>query len=99
MQFLVSALGSAGDVHPFVTISQALQSRGHHVRLIAAPPFEERVRRAGIDFIPHGSSEDYERLLQMPELWHPRKGTKFLLDRLLDRLPESYAATAALVRE
>jgi len=95
MHFLVSALGSAGDVHPFISICQALQARGHEVRLIALAPFEARVVRAGIPFTPLGSHADYERLVQRAELWHPRRGARLLLDELQARLREAHAVTVA----
>ena len=98
MHFLVSALGSAGDVHPFIAIARALQSRGHQVDLIALAPFGARIERAGIPFTPLGTDEDYRRLVQRPEIWHPRRGARLLLDELLNRLPEACATTAALVR-
>lgn len=96
MQFVVSALGSAGDVHPFIAISQALRARGHLVQMIASPYFEARILRAGIAFTPLGVVGEFERLLQRAELWHPRKGARFLIDELLKRLPEAFAVTAAL---
>ena len=96
MQFVVSALGSAGDVHPFIAISQALLGRGHRVQMIASPYFEARIRRAGIAFTPLGTSGDFEALLQRPELWHPRQGARFLFEELLNRLPEAFTVTAAL---
>lgn len=98
MHFLVSALGSAGDVHPFIAVAQALQSLGHEVDLIALAPFGARVERSGIPFTPLGTVEDYERLVRRSEMWHPRRGTRLLVDELLRRLPEACAATAALVR-
>jgi rhamnosyltransferase subunit B len=97
MHFLVSALGSAGDVLPFIPIAQALQARGHTVRMIALAPFEDRVAEAGIAFTPLGTAEDYTRLVIRPELWHPRRGARLLLDELLRRLPEAHAVTAACV--
>lgn len=96
MQFVVSALGSAGDVHPFIAISQALRARGHRVQMIASPYFEARIRRAGVEFTPLGTAAQFESLLQRPELWHPRQGARFLFDELLNRLPEAFAATAAI---
>ena len=96
MQFVVSALGSAGDVHPFIAISQALLLRGHRVQMIASPYFEARIRRAGVEFTPLGTSVDFEALLQRPELWHPRQGARFLFEELLNRLPEAFTVTAAL---
>lgn len=98
MHFLISALGSAGDVHPFIAVSQALQARGHEVRMISLAPFEQRVVQAGIAFTPLGTDEDYQRLVQRPELWQPRRGARLLLDELLRRLPEAHAVTAAAVR-
>lgn len=96
-RFLVSALGSAGDVHPFITISQALIARGHAVRMIASPHFEQRIERAGVGFVPLGAPGEYERLLQRPELWQPMSGARFIVDELLARLPEAYEATRAAV--
>ena len=96
MQFVVSALGSAGDVHPFIAISQALRARGHRVQMIASPYFEARIRRAGIEFTPLGVPGDFERLLQRSELWHPRLGARFVLDELLNSLLDAFTATAAI---
>ena len=97
MQILLSALGSAGDVHPFIAIGRALMARGHGVRLLAAPVFADRVERAGLDFAPMGEPGEYERLLAQADLWDARRGARFILDELLARLPEAYATTAAHV--
>ena len=99
MKFLMSALGSAGDVHPFIAIGAALLARGHDVRILAAPPFEDRIRRAGLAFAPLGTADDFERVLQRPELWDPRGGARLILRELLQRLPEGYAATDQHARE
>ena len=48
MHFLMSALGSAGDVHPFIALGQALQRRGHEVELLASPWFQARIEAAGL---------------------------------------------------
>ena len=98
MHFLVSALGSAGDVHPFIAISQALRERGHEVEMIALAPFEARVVRAGIGFRRLGTVDDYQQMVARPELWQPRRGGRLLLAQLLRRLPESHAATLAALR-
>lgn len=96
MRFVVSALGSAGDVHPFIAISQVLQSRGHRVQMLASPYFEARIRRAGLAFTPLGAPGEFERLLQRPELWHSRQGTRFVVDEVLARLTDAVTATAAI---
>ena len=98
MHFLVSALGSAGDVHPFIAISRALQSRGHEVDLIAPAPFAQRIQSAGVAFTPLGTVEDYQRIVQRPEMWQPRGGARLLFDELLNRLPEAHALTSSMIR-
>ena len=97
MQILLSALGSAGDVHPFIAIGRVLVAQGHRVRVLAAPVFADRVQRARLDFAPMGEPGEYERLLAQADLWDARRGARFILDELLARLPEAYATTAAHV--
>ena len=97
MHFLLSALGSAGDVHPFIAIGQALRARGHAVRIIAMAPFEARIAKAGLAFTPLGTDEDYQRLLARPDIWRPLDGARILIDELLERLPEAYETTTACV--
>jgi rhamnosyltransferase subunit B len=95
---VASALGSAGDVHPFIAIGQALRARGHAVDLLASPRFGARIEAAGLGFVPLGAAGDYDRLVAQPELWHPSRGLRLILDELAQRLPEAYALTAAQVR-
>jgi len=99
MHFLLSAIGSAGDVHPFIAVAQALQSRGHDVAVMASPYFETRIERAGVPFVPLGRIEDFERVVDRPELWRARGGARVLIDELLDHLPEACATTAAHVEQ
>jgi len=76
MHVLIEAVGSAGDVHPFLAIGQALAARGHDVDILASVYFAERVAQAGLSFIPAGTLEDYERAVSQPDLWHPRRGVE-----------------------
>lgn len=96
MRFLISALGSAGDVHPFVAIGAVLLARGHDVTIVASPAFERTVERSGASFAPYGTIDEYETLLARAELWHPRRGARFIIDELLRTLPDAYAAADAL---
>ena len=82
MHFLMAAIGSAGDVFPFIAVGQALARRGHRVDVQASPWFEDTIRAAGLGFVAAGSAGDYERLAAQPELWHPRRGFELLLDQL-----------------
>jgi rhamnosyltransferase subunit B len=53
-KFIVVALGTTGDVHPFLGIAAALQERGHAVTFLANERFEEIASRVGVAFHPAG---------------------------------------------
>ena len=57
MHFLISCVGSAGDVHPFIAIGQALAQRGHDVELVTSPHFAARIEAAGLRFDLHGKRQ------------------------------------------
>ena len=78
-QFIITALGSYGDVHPMVGLGSALASRGHRVKLVTNPYFEDVVRGAGLELVPLGTREEYIDLTQHPDLWHPIRGPKLVL--------------------
>ena len=79
--FTITALGSYGDVHPMVGLGAALAARGHRVQIITNPYFEEVVRGAGLEMLPIGTREDYIRLSQHPDLWHPIRGPRLVLSQ------------------
>jgi UDP:flavonoid glycosyltransferase YjiC (YdhE family) len=80
-QFLISALGSYGDVHPMVGLGSSLVARGHRVKLITNPYFEDVVLSAGVELLPLGTKQDYIEMTQHPDLWHPLRGPKLVLKR------------------
>lgn len=48
------AIGSTGDVRPYIILGRELKKRGHDIRIAAFEPFEESVRGAGLDFFRVG---------------------------------------------
>jgi UDP:flavonoid glycosyltransferase YjiC (YdhE family) len=78
-QFIISAVGSYGDVHPMIGLGEALARRGHRVKLITNPYFAELAHDAGLELLPIGTREQYIELTQHPELWHPIRGVKLVL--------------------
>jgi rhamnosyltransferase subunit B len=96
LQALLTAIGSHGDVHPFAGLGLALRSRGHHVTIMANGSFDSLVRKAGMDFIPLGTAEEFKQTALNPDLWHPRKGFKLVAKfGILDSLRPVYDAIAA----
>jgi rhamnosyltransferase subunit B len=77
--FVITALGSYGDVHPMVGIGAALAARGHAVKIVTNPYFEDVVTTAGLELVALGSRDEYTRLSRHPHLWHPVRGPKLVL--------------------
>lgn len=55
-------------------LGRALQTRGHQAFLLTNPAFRDEVARAGLDFVPVGTADDYHQTLAHPKLWHPIDG-------------------------
>lgn len=80
---ILCTIGSAGDVYPFIGIGEELKKRGFRVVLITSQYFESQARSAGLEFFGLGSSEDYQSIIQDPDLWSPDKGFKVFADRVV----------------
>jgi UDP:flavonoid glycosyltransferase YjiC (YdhE family) len=78
-QFLITALGSYGDVHPMIGLGTALAARGHVVKVVTNPYFEEVVTGAGLEFLPLGTREEYIRMSEHPDIWHPTRGPRLVV--------------------
>lgn len=74
MKAVLVALGSAGDVHPFLAVGQALAARGHEVEILANPVFAESVAQDRFAFTAVGTVGDFTRTIRHPLLWHPVNG-------------------------
>ena len=83
LHIVAVALGSYGDVHPFLGVSQALAARGHDVDFLANPLYEDAVRRAGLRFTSIGGREIFEQAIENPRMWTLRHGAKNLADALI----------------
>ncbi len=93
MDALLIPVGSYGDVHPFVGLALALRRRGHRVTLVTNGYFEPLIRRVGIDFVPFGP--DDQSVLDNPDLWHPLRGFKVVMDTVLPATRQLYDLVAS----
>ncbi len=83
LHFLLSTIGSAGDVNPFVAIGRELKRRGHQVTLVTSTYFGPLAKRAGIDFIGLGTPQDYRQTVDDPDLWDPKTGFRVFARRVV----------------
>lgn len=79
MHYLMTALGSYGDVLPLVGLAQAMQGRGHQATVISNPHFQEIIESAGVGYLPLGTLEEYHELAHHPDLWDPVRGPIFVM--------------------
>lgn len=85
-QFLITALGSYGDVHPMAGLGSALAARGHRVKIVTNPYFADVIADAGVELVPLGTREEYIELSRHPDLWHPMRGPKLVLTHAAGRM-------------
>ncbi|WP_447962489.1 glycosyltransferase [Nitrospira sp. Ecomares 2.1] len=91
MTILILAVGSYGDVLPLVGMARQLRQRGHTVTVFTSAHFTELVQKAGVEFVPLGTAEDYDAMADNPALWHPHKGWRLIMKRLVSgALEETY---------
>ncbi|MGK7903713.1 MAG: glycosyltransferase [Hormoscilla sp.] len=56
MRITILAVGTRGDVQPFIALGLGLQSAGHKVQLASNPIFKDFVKTRGLDFAPVGDN-------------------------------------------
>ncbi|WP_260963125.1 glycosyltransferase [Pseudomonas citri] len=90
MHVIITAIGSAGDVHPFVGIGRTLAARGHRITFCASAAFAPLIERCGFSFLPLGTREEYDAVMADPALWHPRTSLPTLWNTVASTLREQY---------
>lgn len=95
--FLVICVGTAGDIHPFLSIAQSLQALGRRVTVITNGYHATRLVDMGLTIVGMGSDEDFLRVIRQPELWDEKKGFATLLARYGEQLQQLETAIRAVV--
>lgn len=96
MHAILTPVGSAGDVNPFVMIGRELRRRGHRVTLLSPDVFASSAARAGAEFVSTGSADEFDRVTKNPDLWDPRRGAAVVFGELLRHMRQAYALLAQL---
>jgi rhamnosyltransferase subunit B len=96
MRYILTPFGSSGDVFPYLAIGRRLAGRGHDVTVVAAEPFRDAAERAGLSFASGGSADEYDAITHHPDLWHPRRGMRLVLQLISESLRDHYATLSDL---
>ncbi len=104
MKITMIAIGSTGDVRPYMLLGQELHDRGHEVTIAAFAPFETMIQEAGLSFYPlSGDIVDLMGRLLQPDavgvsyLKEFEKGIRDIAPVLLDDLLHCADGAEALV--
>ena len=100
--FVLTTLGSLGDLHPYIAVGLGLRERGHAVTIATSEVYRPKVEGEGLRFAP--VRPDLAHLLDnsevMREAVHPRKGTEYVVRRLfLPFVEQSFEDTLAAARD
>ena len=104
MKITMIALGSTGDVRPFILLGKELSSRGHAITIAAFSRFARDVSEAGFRFFPLcGDAESFiSRVMQpgsnaLTYLPHVERELKHVAPLLISDLCQSCEDTDALI--
>jgi rhamnosyltransferase subunit B len=97
LHLLIVAIGSAGDVYPFLAVGRAALERGHRVSVCTSPAYQTLVLRSGLAFLPIGTAQDHADAMRDPALWHPRTSLRTLWRAVAPTLVPVYELLACEV--
>jgi UDP:flavonoid glycosyltransferase YjiC (YdhE family) len=92
-RIVLNTFGSLGDLHPYLAIAIELRRRGHAAVLATSEVYRRKILAENVGFAP--VRPDVGRLLNdaafIERLWHPRRGSEFLLrEYLVPQVEDSY---------
>lgn len=93
------AVGSHGDVHPFIGLGIRLVARGHRVTVLTNGHFESLVTRNGLEYLSIGTSAEYLDIGTDPDFWNGRKAFHVIARHVAELIGRIYAPLECLQRE
>jgi UDP:flavonoid glycosyltransferase YjiC (YdhE family) len=90
MKVILTPVGSAGDINPFIVVGRELRRRGHDVSLLAVDPFADIVSKAGLRFVSVGTNDEFDQATNDPNLWHPSRGPRIVFRAVVDGMRSAF---------
>ncbi|VWX62597.1 RhlB, TDP-rhamnosyltransferase 1 [Burkholderiales bacterium 8X] len=94
-RILICAMGSHGDMLPFIGLGAVLQRRGHEVRFYGNGLFDRLVTRAGLHFVETSDADLVRAALADPRATETRGGLGLIGEGVVDTVLPTYRAMAA----
>lgn len=99
VHYVLITAGTAGDMYPFMSLARALQQLGRKATVMGPAFHAGMVRQAGLPFVELGTDADYLKVVNNPDIWHPSKGLRTLLENYSEQLGQIRSALAALAAQ
>jgi UDP:flavonoid glycosyltransferase YjiC (YdhE family) len=77
---MLCTVGSSGDVHPYIGLGRLLRQRGYQVTLVTSGYFRSLAEQSGFDFVDPMPTYDFVKGVQNPDIWHPRRGLRTIVE-------------------
>jgi UDP:flavonoid glycosyltransferase YjiC (YdhE family) len=75
-RIILAAIGSLGDLHPYLAIALGLRQRGHDVAIATSTCYREKIESLGLPFHPIRPNSDFlNDPTRVGRYMHPRWGT------------------------
>lgn len=91
---LLTSIGTAGDIQPFIGLGIALRERGHRVTMLVNEHFEAWATENNLEFVPLGTEEEYRRALLESQQHHSLRkrmdGLRTLVRAICETMPVQY---------
>ncbi|TMH33382.1 MAG: hypothetical protein E6H66_12305 [Betaproteobacteria bacterium] len=83
LQMILVAVGTSGDVLPFVAIGIVAKARGHRVAMVASGAHRASIEAGGIELIESIDAEADAIALGHPNFWRPTRGLRRISERII----------------
>jgi len=83
LRFLVTSLGSYGDVYPLIGIARALAARGHDVFMLTNDRYAGAVEDADLTFVSPGQGDTVSQVLGKFDVKKANKSAPLLMNKMM----------------
>src|SRR3954470_20650299 len=100
-RIVLTAVGSLGDLHPYIALALGLKARGHEAVLATSACYRRKVEALGLGFRAMRPDSDFvDDLAVMRRVMDPHTGLEHVLRRvILPAMRDSYEDTLSAAEE